>query len=478
LALGQAQQAIPHFVRARDEDTLRFRADSRLNNIVRQTVTRLGDQSVRLYDAETDFSQASPEKIPGANLFYEHVHLTFEGNYRLALALADQIAVSLPEKLKANTDSPRSWLNQAECARRLAWTGWDQFRTTSSLMFRLNEPPFTSQCDHPARYAAVRQRLEDLLPEQRLPGLQQARKQYEDAISLAPDDWVLQRGFANLLSKLGDAVASEAAMRKSVELLPHDTTGHLELGLSLIQSRRPVEAVVQFEQVLRQDPRSVPAFNGLALAQNALGHSDEAVATLKRALIVQPRSADTQLNLGTALEAAGQKQQAREYFRSALREHLATPDLMVRLGKICMVQGWIDEGVTNFEKAVSFDPVNPSTHWYLGGALDAKGRYTEALQQFSEAVRLDPEFANGHLSRGIELSRSGKEPEAADAFSTALKVDPNLLDARLRLGVSLARQRKLTEARAQFEQVLQAQPTNNTARKYLQSILNNAQTAP
>jgi hypothetical protein len=44
--------------------------------------------------------------------------------------------------------------------------------------------------------------------------------------------------------------------------------------------------------------------------------------------------------------------------------------------------------------------------------------------------------------------------------------------------VSLARQRKLTEARTQFEQVLQLQATNNTARKYLQSILNAPQASP
>jgi tetratricopeptide (TPR) repeat protein len=477
LALGQPSQAAPHFVQARDYDTLRFRADSHLNNIVRETVTTLADQNVQLYDAEADFAQSSPQNIPGASLFYEHVHLTFEGNYRLARMLAEQIARLLPEKLKPTSPSA-SWLTQTECARRLAWTGWDQFRAVSSLMVRLNEPPFTSQCDHSTRYAAVRKRLEELLPEQRSPRLQQARQQYEQAISLAPDDWVLQRGFANLLAKLGDATAAEAAMRKSVELLPHDATGHLELGLFLLQARRPAEASAEFQEVLGHDARSVPALNGLALAENGLGHPDDAIATLKKALRLRPGSADTSLNLGTALEVAGQKSQALEYFRSALHEHLGTPDLMVRLGKICMVQGWGDEGVTNFEKAVSFDPVNPATHWYLGGALDTKGRYADALQQFFEAVRLDPEFASGHLSLGIELSRLGKEAEAADAFVNALTVDPKLLDARLRLGVSLARQRKLTEARTQFEQVLQLQPTNNTARKYLQSILNAPQASP
>src|SRR5260221_2307389 len=225
-------------------------------------------------------------------------------------------------------------------------------------MFRRKEPPFTSQCDHQGGNTAVRQRLEELLPEQRGPGLQHARQQYQEAISLEPDDWVLQRGLANLLVKVGDVPGAEVAMTKSVELLPHDLTGHLELGLLLVQSRQPVDASTQFEEVLRQDPRSVAALNGLAIAQNTLGQPDQAIATLNKALTVNPKSADTHLNLGTALETAGHKNEAREHFRLALREHLSTPDLMVRLGKICMVQRWFDDGISNFQNAVSFDPVN------------------------------------------------------------------------------------------------------------------------
>jgi tetratricopeptide (TPR) repeat protein len=478
LALGKPEEARTQFVRARDLDTLRFRADSRLNEIVRTTAAGRSDPDIKLLDAEQELAKSAPQGLLGETLFYEHVHLTFEGNYRLALAVADQIVKLTPEKFSGAGDDSHGWPSQSDCARMLAWTVWDQYRAAASLISRLNEPPFTSQFDHEERYAAVREHLEQLLPEQRGAPLQHVRQQFKDAIALSPEDWVLQRNFANLLLKLGDLSGAEAAMRRSIELIPHDLNGHVELGLLLLQARRPEEAGSEFELVLREDPRSVPALNGLALARNALGNPERALAMLKQALAIRPGSADTHLNLGTALAAAGQKDQARDQFRVALQEHLGTPDLMVRLGKICMAQGWVDEGITNFQKAVSFDPVNPTIHWYLGGALDTRGRFEEALLHFSESVRLDPNFANGHLSRGIELSRLGKEPEAADAFASALKLDPGLLDARMRLGVSLARQRKLADARAQFEQVLQVQPNNTTAQRYLQSILNGPQASP
>ena len=66
------------FAAARDLDALRFRCDSRLNEIIRQQAE--GD--VALADGERALAEASPSGIPGAEFFYEHVHLTFQGNYR------------------------------------------------------------------------------------------------------------------------------------------------------------------------------------------------------------------------------------------------------------------------------------------------------------------------------------------------------------------------------------------------------------
>ena len=50
-------------------------------------------------DVEQAFANASADGSPGEDLFYEHVHLTFEGNYRLAHTLMDQIVRFLPDPL-------------------------------------------------------------------------------------------------------------------------------------------------------------------------------------------------------------------------------------------------------------------------------------------------------------------------------------------------------------------------------------------
>ena len=77
--LGDYPAARQHFLRARDLDTLRFRADSRINDINRSVAL---SSRAELVDADEVFSGESPNGIVGSELVYEHVHMTPEGNYR------------------------------------------------------------------------------------------------------------------------------------------------------------------------------------------------------------------------------------------------------------------------------------------------------------------------------------------------------------------------------------------------------------
>src|ERR1700756_4319621 len=75
--LRDYKAAREHFLRARDLDTLGFRADSKVNEINRSVAA---SSRVALVDAEKILSDAAPDGIIGTDLIYEHVHMTPEGN--------------------------------------------------------------------------------------------------------------------------------------------------------------------------------------------------------------------------------------------------------------------------------------------------------------------------------------------------------------------------------------------------------------
>jgi tetratricopeptide (TPR) repeat protein len=138
--LRDYRTAREHFLRARDLDTLRFRADSEINDINRSVAA---STRVALVDAEKTLSDAAADGIIGTDVIYEHVHLTPEGNYLLARAIFAQIAPSLPQGTQASEP-----LSEAECERLLALTGFDRWRLANDMFGRLQKVPFTNQLNH------------------------------------------------------------------------------------------------------------------------------------------------------------------------------------------------------------------------------------------------------------------------------------------------------------------------------------------
>jgi len=197
--LGDYKAAREHFLHARDLDTLRFRADSRINEINRSVVSSL--TGVSLVDVDALLANASPDGIIGSDFVYEHVHLTPEGNYLVARAMFLQIANSFPSQAGSLDSSVPS---ETECERLLALTRYDRSRLAAEMVNRLEKPPFTNQLNHSEqllRWAAMAQ-LSDEAPND-------TATQYQWAIAQAPDDRMLRLRFGIFLYAYNRAAAAQ-----------------------------------------------------------------------------------------------------------------------------------------------------------------------------------------------------------------------------------------------------------------------------
>lgn len=470
LALGKDEEAHRHFRAARDADALRFRVDSRLNDLIRQTARSRERELIFLVDAEQSLARQSPHGIPGDELLYEHVHLNFQGNYLLARTLAEQIDQLLPENVKLRAKTPRQWLSASGCAQKLAWTDWNRYEAAESMLQRFSDAPFTHQLDNAEKRSRVQKQMEQLRPALSAIALHETVSAYQRALADAPDDWVLHYNLARLQQKLGDFAGAAESCRQVVRLLPHCSEVHAQLGVLLARQGQFDEAIRRFDIALRIDPGSVAAINGRGLAMARTGLYDAAIREYQRALKLDPASGETHLNLGMALSAQGKHEEAKRHFRKALERRILKADAMVTLGKMCFSLGWISEAITNFTDALRLEPTHAPAHFYLGGVLASAGRRAEAQAHYAEAVRLDPELAEAHLGLGIELGRQGHDLKAIEHFAEAVRLMPNLIEARLNLGIALNKQQRFNEAVQQFQEALRLDPTNAIARKYLEAI--------
>jgi tetratricopeptide (TPR) repeat protein len=470
LALGESNGARNHFITARDLDTLRFRCDSRLNELIRKTASNREHERIFFADAESAFAKESPDGLPGGNLFYEHVHLTFDGNYLLARIFAPQIEKLLSQPIVSRIATDRSWPSEADCKRRLAWSDGDEQSALSDMLVRLSDPPFTGQLNHAAQMQYLKASLNKLASATQPAEMKLARKICEEALVLAPDDPFLREQLAALEQSSGDLAGAAANARRAVDLLPSSSENRARWGLILAQQQQFEDAAAAFRSAFELDTENVWAQQNLAQSLIKLGRRDEALREYRRVLAIKPRFGLAWLGLGQLLEQTGRKTEAEDCYRQALANRVHQASDLTTLARFCYRRGWFEAAATNFDGAIKLSPSDATLHVEAGQNLAALGRHAEAMQHYAEAIQLSPDLMQAHFLYGTELGRSGKPAEAAEQFREALRMVPDLVEAHLNLGLALVNENKYSDALAQFEQVLQRNPTNAMALRYAQAL--------
>lgn len=471
LELGDAARAKEALRKARDLDTLRFRSDSRMEEIVeRVAADRANDPQVRFADVVTAFASASPSGIPGKELFHEHVHLTWEGNYLLARTVAEQIEPLLTGREANAPPAGAAWPSSEECARRLAWTPRRQLEGVAEIRQRVSDPPFTLQLNHADQIEYLDRLGQRLVAESRNQPLTEERAILEEATRLAPDNPALQHQLANVCLDVGDTEAALEAARAFTRLLPHTALSWHQYGLTLVKLDRMEEALRQFETARKLAPEDVSILNNLAMAHVRLGHPERALREWQEALERRPHFGTAYLGIGQLLEQQGKTAEAEVAYRKALQNRILRPEDLGALGQLCLRKGWYDDAIKNLTDAIRLAPGDASLHTALAQALQAVDRKEEARQHLAKAAELNPDPLQHHYRLGLSLGRAGKPAEAAEHFREVVRLKPDLVEGRLNLGIALSSVGSTNEALEQLNEVLRLDPTNATARRYINEL--------
>ncbi len=225
LALGDPVTAYASFSDALEYDALRFRTDQRLNEIVRSTAATLETEGVLLADTQQTLRQIEPSGlgIPGRDLFYEHVHLTFQGNYLVAQAILPTLEKALPAWVKARADARHPMPTLEDCGRELMFTAANEYLNLSQMRTTVTPYPFTAQLGHDTRLNLLDEEM-NRLRNLATPEVQKATVEaYQRAYRKNPRDLLLAFNYAKILSLTGNAAASNDIMAAIVRTQPPAT---------------------------------------------------------------------------------------------------------------------------------------------------------------------------------------------------------------------------------------------------------------
>jgi tetratricopeptide (TPR) repeat protein len=390
--------------RARDLDTIPLRTDSRLNGIIRRVAAETGSV---LVDAEGELNQASARGAAGREAFYEHVHLTPEGNHALARCFAESLSGLLPDSVRG--EAMGDWASAETCAARLALTPWGRSTCAELMLQRCLDAPFTNRLDQVVQIDAL---AGEVLSQRRLQTPLAARAAlgvFTNAIARATNDLHLRRVYAEFLDATGNLREAVVQWQQVREAMPHHPFAYVQAGSLLRRLGKLDEARPLLEQGIGMQPDWVEARLELADTLLAQRHPAEAIAACNAALRLQPGHARAHLRLANAQAANQQPALAMDSLEQAIRLDPRLWEARYLLGVEHAVAGKVELALSQFQEVVRLKPDHALGQFNLGIAYARLKRWTEAATHLSECLRLDPrnEAAQKALSQVMAIQRPG-----------------------------------------------------------------------
>lgn len=369
--LGVAPEAAARrLAEARDRDLLRFRSDSRLAAALDSVADARAGRGVHRVDVRARVAAASAGGVPGRELFDDHVHFRFEGNFVAARAIAAELLAVLPGGGGA-ADTAR--LPGADAvARRLGYDAIARYRTVNTMRGRRALPPFPAQWDGAVQEAHLAAEADSLRPLTQQPHRVRRRlADLTDVLAQHPEDWTLRLERAELLARTGNVPASLEERETARRTFPWDADIRYGYGDALREAGRTDEAIRELEEALG-------LFPGHFLAHDALGR-----IRLER----------------------GELDAAERHFREATLRYPEFATAFRSLGDTLLRRGRPAEAEAPLRRAIELEPALAGAHKRLGDALFDLGRAGEAEAAWQQAVTIHPAFAAAH-ARLAELYRS------------------------------------------------------------------------
>jgi tetratricopeptide (TPR) repeat protein len=396
-ALGKPDEACCRFTEARDRDVLRFRADSSILQVIRETAQTHAAQGVRLLDLEAYLADRSPDHLLGSDLLVDHVHLSFRGNFLAACAAFQEIRRMMPQAGLAEPKGSAEELFDL-CRRCLLYDEHEQYRLAMVMYRRQTLPPFEGQIDHDAEMESLREEL-------------------------------VRRRRADRRLRESEPVYLEALRRR-----PLDTYLILRHGQFLAGAGRAADAIKAYCAALATRPFDMRIRVALAQLLIRGPGRDEAVAVLtSKETPDRYRRKEALLLLGAHCAAVGNIPGAATLYDELGRRDAGNVDILVNQAAVASERDDLIAMKRYLDKALALDPGSPL-------ALTNMGNYYAKLQQpraardwFARAVQADPRSPFAHIGLGIQSVRLEQTDQAFAHLTKTVALKPDFVEAYLLL---------------------------------------------
>jgi len=231
-------------------------------------------------------------------------------------------------------------------------------------------------------------------------------------------------------------------------------------GMIQRDQRHYPEAVAQFREAIRREPKFVYAYNNLSQTLRLMGQLDEAAEMARKAIELAPKGREGYSNLALVLIEQGKGDEAVALMQKAIAVEPHNHHVHLDLGVILHKLKRMDAAAASLQKAAEIKPDHADIYVKLSDVLHVTGKYAEARELAQKAANLDPKSPVPWNLLGLYALDRKDYPHAVTNFRKATGIDKAFVDGYVNLGVALSADKKYAPAIAAFHKAADLDKTN------------------
>jgi Flp pilus assembly protein TadD len=262
---------------------------------------------------------------------------------------------------------------------------------------------------------------------------------------------------------LGHLSAAESDLRRSLDLNPNSQNALYNLGVLLLESKKPVEAVNFLERAEKIGPASPEISANLVRAYLEAGREDEALRFAESSARQFGHLPAFDLAIGKTFLSRNLLKSARIFLGRAQQLLPSEPGILFPLAEVCLRQ----KDVTCVHQTLSHIPGNAQNtgtyHDLLAREYLLSGENFSAFQEIKRAAQLEPQNPAYLLLLGRLYQKFGRQQEALKILEKAEHLAPNSPDIFYSMAITYFIAGDFQTASHYARRVLQTAPRDDKA---------------
>ena len=280
----------------------------------------------------------------------------------------------------------------------------------------------------------------------------QAISLYQQVVLLQPDSIPARSDLGAALAHVGRYEEAIVQYSEALKRDPKNSVIHLNLALAWYKQAHLEKAATELENLRKEHPDNQQSLFLLADCYLRMGRNADVVALLEPAYQAAPDDRAVDYALGAALIREGKIQRGEAVIDRILKDG-DTAEANLLMGEAQFAAADYKTAVVTLRRALDLNPNLPEGWSLYGRALLSSEDMVAAKQAFQRSLQIDQNDFSANLYLGAVLRREGNHVEAAPYLERALRLRPTSPEAQFQMGARNAADGKLEEARKEFEEL-------------------------